>query len=84
MIDSAEFPEKIQRRIEIMDQMPSIGFMTAVIHIAENGDFDMFKSPKAFIAFLGVEPSVNQSGKFTGDRNKISKRAHFWGIVYCL
>lgn len=79
MIDSAEFPEKVRRRIELLDQMPGIGFITAVTLIAEIGDFDMFKSPKAFTAFFGLDPSVNQSGKFTGDRNKISKRGTRFG-----
>jgi len=79
MIDSAEFPDKFRKRIELIDQMPGIGFMTAVTLIAEIGDFDMFKSPKAFTAFFGIDPSVNQSGKFTGDRNKISKRGTRFG-----
>lgn len=79
MIDSSEFPEKIRNRIDLLDQMPGIGFMTAVTLIAEIGDFDMFKSPKAFTAFFGLDPSVNQSGKFNGDRNKISKRGTRFG-----
>lgn len=79
MIDSADFPDKVRRRIDLLDQMPGIGFMTAVTLIAEIGDFDMFKSPKAFTAFFGLDPSVNQSGKFTGDRNKISKRGTRFG-----
>lgn len=79
MIDSAEFPEKVRKRIKLLDQMPGIGFMTAVTLIAEIGNFDMFKSPKAFTAFFGLDPSVNQSGKFTGDRNKISKRGTRFG-----
>ena len=59
--------------------MPGVGFMTAVTLVAEIGDFSMFKSPKAFVAFFGIDPSVNQSGKFTGDRNKISKRGTRFG-----
>ncbi|KLU38950.1 MAG: hypothetical protein AA931_11490 [Peptococcaceae bacterium 1109] len=31
------------------------------------------------VAFFGIDPSVNQSGKFTGDRNRISKRGTRFG-----
>lgn len=79
MIDSEDFPAKIRRQIDLLDQMPGIGFMTAVTLISEIGDFDLFKSPKALAAFFGIDPSVNQSGKFTGDRNKISKRGTRFG-----
>ena len=79
MVASTEFPEKIRKRIELLNQMPGIGFITAITIIAEIGDFDMFKSPKAFTAFFGLDPSVNQSGKFTGNRNKISKRGTRFG-----
>lgn len=63
--------------------MPGIGFLTVVTLIAENRDFSKFNSPKVFVAFFGVDPSVNpsvnQSGKFNGDRNKISKRGTRFG-----
>jgi transposase len=74
MVEAENFPQKIKMQIDLLDQMPGIGFITAVTLISEIGDFDMFKSPKALTAFFGIDPSVNQSGKFTGDRNKISKR----------
>lgn len=56
--------------------MLGIGFLTAVTLIAEIGDLSKFHSPEAFVAFLGNDLSVNQSGKFTGDRNKISNVEH--------
>ena len=34
-----------------------------------------FRNP----VFVGIDPSVNQSGKFTGDRNEISKRGTRFG-----
>lgn len=71
---SEQFPAKARRHIELLDEMPGIGFLTAATLIAEIGDFTLFKSPKAFTAFFGIDPSVNQSGKFSGDRNRISKR----------
>ncbi len=74
MIGSKEFPAKARRNIELLDEIPGIGFLTAATLIAEIGDFSLFNSPKALTAFFGLDPSVNQSGKFNGDRNKISKR----------
>jgi len=74
MIKSEEFPAQAKRNVELLDEIPGIGFFTAATLIAEIGDFSLFNSPKALTAFFGLDPSVNQSGKFNGDRNKISKR----------
>ena len=74
MIQSDDFPSASRQHISLLDAMPGIGFITAATLIAEIGDFSLFKSPKAFTAFFGIDPTVNQSGKFNGDRNKISKR----------
>lgn len=79
MIESEQFPVEARRNIELLDEMPGIGFLTAATLIAEIGDFSLFKSPKALTAFFGIDPSVNQSGKFNGDRNKISKRGTRFG-----
>jgi transposase len=61
-------------QIDLLDQMSDIRSINALALIAEIGDFNMFKSVKALTAFFGIDLSVNQSGKFTGDRNKIFKR----------
>src|SRR5664279_2580635 len=74
MIKSSQFPATARRNVELLDEIPGVGFFTAATLIAEIGDFSLFNSPKALTAFFGLDPSVNQSGKFNGDRNKISKR----------
>lgn len=79
MIESNEFPVEARRNIDLLDEMPGIGFLTAATLIAEIGDVSLFKSPKAFTAFFGIDPSVNQSGKFKGDKIKISKRGTRFG-----
>lgn len=73
-IDSEAFPLAFRKNIHLLDAMPGIGFITAITLIAEMGDFTKFRSPKAFAAFFGVDPSVNESGKFKGDLNRMSKR----------
>ena len=74
LVESPQFPAKARRNVELLDEIPGVGFFTAATLIAEIGDFSLFNSPKALTAFFGLDPSVNQSGKFNGDRNKISKR----------
>lgn len=49
-------------------------FFSAVTILAEIGDYRRFKKPKQLIAFLGLDPGVNESGKFKGDKNSMSKR----------
>ncbi|WP_154861708.1 transposase, partial [Clostridium diolis] len=73
-IQSETFPESIRANIELIDSIPGIGQLTAITIIAEIGDIDGFLKPKHLVAFFGIDSSVNQSGNFKGDNNKISKR----------
>lgn len=38
------------------------------------GNIKGFLKPKHLVAFFGLDPSVNQSGKFNSNRNTMSKR----------
>jgi transposase len=73
-IQSKTFPESIRNNIELIDSIPGIGKLTAITIIAEIGDIDGFLKPKHLVAFFGIDSSVNESGNFKGDDNKISKR----------
>lgn len=73
-INSNNFPESIKRNINLIDSIPGIGYLTAITIIAEIGDIKNFAKPKHLVAFFGVDSSVNESGKFKGNQNKISKR----------
>jgi transposase len=79
IISGDDFPAFVRNSIMLLADMPGIGFLTAATILAEIGDFSKFRSPKALVAFFGIDPSVNESGKFTGDRNKISKRGTRFG-----
>lgn len=48
--------------------------MTAITILSEIGDFENFAKSKKLVVFLGLDPSVNESGKFKGSNNHISKR----------
>lgn len=61
-------------RIELLQTLRGIGFLSAVVLIAEMGSFDLFSSPKKLYAYFGLDPAVKQSGKFQGDKVHMSKR----------
>ena len=61
-------------RILLLQTLRGIGFLSAVVLIAEMGSFDLFPSPKKLYAYFGLDPAVKQSGKFNGDRVHMSKR----------
>ena len=48
--------------------------ISAVTILAEIGDFSAFSKPGKLVAYFGIDPSVMQSGEFTGTQNKMSKR----------
>ena len=61
-------------RICLLQTLRGIGFLSAVVLIAEMGSFDRFSSPKKLYAYFGLDPAVKQSGKFNGDKVHMSKR----------
>ena len=74
LISSNDFPEQIRKNIELIDSIPGIGRLTAITLVAEIGNIDGFIKPKHLVAFFGIDSSVNESGNFKGNQNKISKR----------
>lgn len=65
---------QVYDRILLLQSLRGVGFMSAIILVAEMGAFDLFPSPKKLYAYFGLTPAVKQSGKFNGDRVHISKR----------
>ena len=74
LLISNNFPEQIKNNIELIDSIPGVGRLTAITLIAEIGDIGGFIKPKHLVAFFGIDSSVNESGKFKGNQNKMSKR----------
>ncbi|NLN50243.1 MAG: IS110 family transposase [Acholeplasmataceae bacterium] len=60
--------------LELLCSIPGIGLITAATILAEVGDFSAFQKPQKLVAYFGIDPSVNQSGKFEGNQNKMAKR----------
>lgn len=59
---------------DVVRAMPGVGDKLAPRLIAEIGDIKNYHSPKALIAFAGIDAPPYQSGAFNGTNRKISKR----------
>ena len=78
-IDSDEMSLAFRKNILLLMSIPGIGYNTAITILAEIGCIDNFITPKQLVAFFGVDPAVNESGKFKGDKVKMSKRGTRFG-----
>lgn len=74
LLSSGEIPASIVDNINLLKSIPGVGEFTAITIISEIGDIENFTKPKHLVAFFGLDPSVNESGKFKGNNNHISKR----------
>lgn len=66
--------EKFIQQIKWLNTIKGVGFLTAVTIMCEIGDFAAFRNPKQLFAYFGLDPEVNESGKFVGTRMHMSKR----------
>ena len=55
----------VYNRIRPLQSLRGVGFLSAVVLIAEMGSFGLFPSPKKLYAYFGLDPAVKQSGKFS-------------------
>lgn len=74
LLKSDRIPNSFKKNVELLYSIPGIGDLTAITLISEIGDIKSFLKPKHLVAYFGIDPSVNQSGKFNSDRNTMSKR----------
>jgi len=72
-------PKEFTKNVELLLSLPGLGFISAVTIMSEIGDFTRFNKPKQLVAFFGIDPSVNESGQFKGNKNKMSKRGTRFG-----
>ena len=54
--------------------IPGIGITLGATIFSEIGDISRFSSATKLAAFAGIDPTVKQSGEFTGTHNHMSKR----------
>ena len=62
--------------IEILQSIPGIGSITSKNFMVEVSSVDKFNSVQQLCAFIGIDPSVRQSGTSVNYRGKISKRGN--------
>lgn len=79
LLYSDDISLKFKQNILLLMSIPGVGFISAVTILTEIGDFQSFLKPKQLVAYFGVDPSVNESGKFKSDKDKISKRGTRFG-----
>lgn len=72
--DSSTGMSNLSETLQLLCSIPGIGLITAATILAEIGSFSDFSDPGKLIAFCGIDPSVRQSGQFTGTKNRMSKR----------
>lgn len=73
-----EIEHVIEQAVDELDSVlltvPGIGKIVAAMILGEIGDIKRFSSPTKLLAYAGLDPVVNQSGKFSAKRTKMSKR----------
>jgi transposase len=57
-----------------LTSLPGIGTILAAAIISEIGDIKRFHTSSQLVSFAGINPTVKQSGQFTGTRNRMSKK----------
>lgn len=79
LLNSDFISNSFRNNVALILSFSGAGFITAVTILSEIGDFSRFNKSKQLVAFFGVDSSVNESGKFKGDKNKMSKRGTKFG-----
>jgi len=74
----AELEQIIGQAMDELDSVimtvPGIGKLNGAMILGEIGDIHRFSHHSKLLAYAGLDPVVNQSGKFTAKRTRMSKR----------
>ncbi len=54
--------------------LPGVDTILAAAIISEIGDITRFQTSAQLVSFAGINPTVHQSGQFTGNKNHMSKK----------
>jgi transposase len=65
----------LAERLRYLESIPGVGFLTAVVVVAETNGFATFGSIKQLTSYAGLDVRVAESGSWRG-RSKISKRGN--------
>lgn len=70
----AAIAQKLEPFNTPLTTISGIGPVLAAVVLSEIGDISRFDSPAKLAAFAGVDPTLKQSGEFSGAKAKMSKR----------
>ena len=73
-IDNASFADEFNQNISLLLSFKGLRTISAITLLTEMGNINNFSNANQLVAFFGVDPGVNEPGKFKGDKNKMSKR----------
>ncbi len=62
------------KQILNLKSIPDVDSLSAITIMCEISDFNPFSKPKQLLAYFGLDPTVKQSGNFTGTSTHISER----------
>ena len=87
LIDEAEksikFTVKENPLAQLLLTIPGIGFFTAYLILCEVVDINRFLTPKKLSSYIGIVPSIHQSGSFshTGKITKQGNKYLRWALI---
>ena len=61
---------------QLLKTVPGIGANLLIQTLAEIGDYTRFKTVKQFVAYIGLDPSILQSGKDDGEHYSITRKGN--------
>lgn len=74
----SELEQIIEQAMDELDSVimtvPGIGKLNGAMILGEIGDIHRFSHPSKLLAYAGLDPIVNQSGKFNAKHTRMSKR----------
>jgi transposase len=73
----------LKQKVEILESIPGVGFLTIISIIAETDGFTLIKSIKQLVSYAGLDVRIKESGKWKG-KARISKKgnAHIRKALY--
>jgi transposase len=69
-----QIKQQLDKINSVILSIPGVSPATGAIILGEIGDINRFSNPKKLVAFAGIDPTVMQSGNYTGTHNRLSKR----------
>jgi transposase len=76
--------EEFEKQVELASTIKGIGKKTAMFVLMVSHSLEYFNSPKELAKFLGLTPTIHQSGRFK-KKGRISKKGNPYirGLLYC-